>query len=274
MHRQAIHQAMIANIFILLIAGLGFAYIALNLYAFLRADGRIFPAPASSYQDDTGILKLKSRDGSPISAIYLPAESKGRLLLYSCGNAEDIGTVRPFLELFQQHGISVLTYDYPGYGTSGGRASEQACYAAIEAAYNYAVNELDYTPNQITLYGHSLGSGPSTWLAARKEVNGLILNGAFTSTFRVMTEVKLLLWDKFDNYARLPRINAPTLLIHGTEDTIIPFSHALKNWNRIRGPKEKLYVAGAGHSNLIELAGTEYWNAVISFINSNHHHSS
>lgn len=260
---------MIANISILLLASLCLAYAGLNAYALLRANALIFPVPPSSYEAGPDIVYLKSDQGTSIATYHLAANSpEGRLLIYSHGNGEDIGLARPFLELFQKRGISVLAYDYPGYGMSGGDPSERGCYAAINTAYEYAVTKLAYDPAKIVLYGRSLGSGPSTWLAERKQVGAIILDGAFTSTFRVLTEVKLLFWDRFDNYARLPNIRIPILLIHGSEDRTVPFSHALRNWNRIDGPKQKLFVEGARHSNVVEMAATEYWGTVLPFIQS------
>ncbi|MGZ0708623.1 alpha/beta hydrolase [Coraliomargarita sp. W4R53] len=260
------HKQMIANVSILLIASLCIVYAGINAYAALRAHDLIFPAPASSYQDDESIIKLMTRDGESISAYYLKAINSQRLLIYSHGNNEDIGSVRPFLEAIQQQGISVFAYDYPGYGTSSGTPSEAGCYAAIETSFKYVTETLDYAPEQITLYGRSLGGGPSTWLAERTNVSGLILDGAFTSTFRVITQVKLLPWDRFDNYARLPKIKCPTLIIHGTNDRTVPFKHALKNLRAITGSKHQLFVEGAGHGSRIKIAGADYWNMTIPFI--------
>lgn len=260
---------MIANLTILLVSCLCILYAGLNAYALIWADGLIFPAPLSSYQDDESIIKLRASDGETISAYHLPAEDPDRLLLYSHGNGEDIGTARPFLELFTRAGISVLAYDYPGYGTSSGRPSEAGSYAAIEAAYRHATETLGYRPEQITLYGRSLGSGPSSWLAEREPVAGLIFDGAFTSTFRVLTGHRLIPWDKFDNYARWPKIECPILIIHGTLDRTVPFSHALKNWNAVQGPKHRLFVEGAHHGNVVELAGRDYWDTVLTFIQGN-----
>ena len=257
---------MIANVFILLVSGLCIAYAGLNFYAAICANNLIFPAPPSSYLDNDQTLKLKASDGETISAYFLKADSSDRLLIYSHGNGEDIGQIRPLLQNFQQLGISVLAYDYPNYGTSTGQSSEFGTYAAIDVTFRYATETLGYSPKKIILYGRSLGSGPSTWLAEHELVAGLILDGAFTSTFRVMTGIKLLPWDKFDNYARLPNIKCPILMIHGTEDRVVPFTHALKNWTRIKGAKYKLFVQGAEHGDLIENANDDYWNIVRPFI--------
>jgi len=257
---------MIANVSILLLSTLCITYAGLNLYALVRADSLIFPVPTPSYEDNEAILKLSSSTGDLISAYYLEAKNSQRLLLYSHGNGEDIGSAKPFLEMFKQRGISVLAYDYPGYGTSSGAPTEAGCYAAIQAAYDYTTKELNYSPDQIVLYGRSLGSGPSTWLAAKQPTSGVILDGAFTSTFRVLTNVKLLTWDRFDNLARLPKIQQPFLLIHGTEDSVVPFTHAQKNWDAIQGPKFRLFVEGARHGNAIDIAGQTYWKSIIAFI--------
>jgi fermentation-respiration switch protein FrsA (DUF1100 family) len=103
-------------------------------------------------------------------------------------------------------------------------------------------------------------------LAENSPVDAIILDGTFTSTFRVMTGAKFLPWDRFDNYSRLPQIEHPVLLLHGTADRTVPFSHTQKNWEAIKGSKYRLLVDGAGHNDLIEIAGHEYWNLVMPFI--------
>ena len=85
-----------------------------------------------------------------------------------------------------------------------------------------------------------------------------------------MTRIKLFPSDKFDNFSRFKNIDCPILLIHGKMDRIIPFQHAEKNWKVLRGEKQKLWVEGAGHVNLPEVAGSLYWDTVESFIKQAH----
>ena len=257
---------MSASTFILFIVVGICVYAVACACAYFFSDLIIFPAPQASYQDGADILKLRSGDGETISAYYLEAEGAEKLLLYSHGNGEDIGSVRSFLENFRKHGIAVLAYDYPGYGVSTGRPSVAGCLASAQAAYSYAVEELGFAPGQITLYGRSLGSGPSCWLAERLPVGGLILEGAFTSTFRVVTRVKLLPFDKFDNLSRLSAIDCPMLLIHGERDFVVPFAHAKTNARALGDRAQTLWAPEAGHNNLVEIAGSRYWDAVIHFI--------
>lgn len=257
---------MITHIFIVSFIMLCIIYASGVLYAYLMADRLIFPKVIPSYQSHSKIITLDSSDGEKIAAIYLPVDTPEHLLLYSHGNGEDIGHIQPLLELFREHGIAVFAYDYPGYGLSSGQPSEAGVYAAADAAYQYITETLGYKPQQITLYGRSLGSGPSCWLAERYPVAGLIIDGGFSSTFRVMTKVSLLPWDKFNNLARLSTINAPILLMHGTLDRTVPFTHSLQNFAAIRGKKHNLWVEGAGHNDLIERADDKYWDTVLPFI--------
>lgn len=260
------HKQMIANISILLLFALGLAYLGGIVYAATFADDMIFPVVQPTYTDGPETFKLKASDGEVITATYLEAPGSTRLLLYSHGNGVDLGGIRSFLEAFQNQGISVLAYDYPGYGTSSGHGSEAGVYAAADATYEHATQTLGFAPEQITLYGRSLGSGPTCWLAERYPVDRLIIDGGFSSTFRVMTRVKVLPWDKFDNVARLRSIRCPVLIIHGTADETVPFNHAKQNWAVLTGEKHQLWVEGAGHNNLMEVAGRTYWDTVVPFI--------
>ena len=264
------HKQMIANLSILFLFALGLAYLGGMIYAATFADKMIFPEVPKSYVDGPETFKLKARSGANITATYLEAPGSRRLLLYSHGNAADLGMIRSDLETFQAAGISVLAYDYPGYGTSSDTASEAGVYAAADAAYTHATTTLNFAAEQITLYGRSLGSGPSCWLAERYPVDRIIIDGGFSSTFRVMTRVKVLPWDKFDNLARLRSIQCPVLIIHGTLDETVPFTHAKQNWAVLTGVKQKLWVEGAGHNNLREIAGQTYWDTVLPFIQAQH----
>ena len=253
-------------------------YLGLMSFAFFAADGMIFPEISPSYADGPHIFKLKAKDGESISATFLEAPGATSLMLYCHGNGEELGHLRPFLERFQQRGISILAFDYPGYGTSSGSASELGCYAATEAAYHYAIDSLSFSAQQITAYGRSLGGGPACWLAAHYPLRSLILDSTFTSTFRVITRRKLLPWDAFDNLAQLNKISCPILFIHGTKDQTVPFEHAKINFSRYQGHKAKLWIDGADHSDLYRIAGSTYTHCVVDFITqptstSDHAHS-
>jgi fermentation-respiration switch protein FrsA (DUF1100 family) len=243
-----------------------FAYAVLLVYAWLRSDQLIFLPPPSTYADGPEILKVHTPDGVILAARYLPHPSARYTLIYFHGNAEDLGYVEPFIrELRDRLGVSVFGWDYRGYGLSGGKPGEAATLRDAHTVLAYVTGTLGVPPERVILYGNSVGGGPAVEVAASHRVGGLILRSAFTSAFRVMTHVRILPFDKFNNLGKLPRVTCPVLVIHGTADEMIPFSHAQQLYAAAPGPKYRLWVEGAGHNDLLETAGEEYWKALHEF---------
>ena len=254
-------------IWILTIAGI--SYCGLMVFAWLFSGKMIFPVPTPQYTEDTfPLLRLPIDDNTEIAALYLPNEAAHYTLLYCHGNAEDLGSAKPLLEAFHKRGYAVFAFDYPGYGLSDGKPSEAGCFAAIAAAFHYLKIFHNCAAEQMILYGRSLGSGSAIYLASREPVAGLILDGAFSSTFRVVTRYQILPWDVFDNLARIDQVKCPILSIHGKRDRTVPFSHAVKLYEAARGQRFKLWVDAAGHNNLIEISGEDYWQAIDKFVES------
>lgn len=241
-------------------------YLALALAAWCLADPLIFPAPKANYTPDQFPLRLQTADGSTIQAHCLRGEPDQVLVLYSHGNAEDLGTIEDLITPFAIRGYSVLAYEYPGYGHSPGRASEKSTCQAAEAALQYALETLGFSHQRIVLYGRSIGSGPSLYLATRHPVGGVILEGAFVSVFRVVTRLPLFPGDRFPNLKRIRQLTCPVLLIHGRRDRTVPFWHGSALHRAARSPKYQLWIDDAGHNNIIEKAGARYWQAIAGFI--------
>ncbi len=241
-------------------------YLALNIFAFFYAERLIFLPRPKSYQDSLEILKLTTSSGEQISALYLPNPIATYTVLYSHGNAEDLGRVRQRLEHLKNLGVSVFAYDYRGYGTSQGKPSEQNAYEDMEAAYRYLTETLGISPSQIILYGRSLGSGTSVEIASRELIAGLILESPFTSTFRVITRIAIVPFDRFDNLRKIGTVRCPVLFLHGTQDRLIPLHHSETLLGQVRSPKRLLAIAGADHNDLLEIAGTQYDQAIQAFL--------
>ena len=250
---------------IILLSILCLTYILFGTFAIFFADRIIFPCPKPSYVDSEKIFKLTLENGQTISACHLKNPKAKYTILLSHGNGEDIGEMSPWTEPLKARGFSVFTYDYPGYGTSLGKPSEKHCYMSIDTAYKYLTETCDVAPQNIILYGRSLGSGPSTELAQRNKVGGIIYEGAFTSIFRVPMRIKLLPWDTFDNLSKINQIEAPVLFIHGSKDSTVPIWHGQKLFEYAKHPKSTLWVKGAGHNDIIEVAGEKYFASILAF---------
>jgi fermentation-respiration switch protein FrsA (DUF1100 family) len=249
-------------------AALAAGYILLLLYALLFADSMIFFPRAPSYRDTREIIKLRTADGTAISALYLADDGARFVLLYSHGNGEDIGDDLEYLRELHRAGFSVFAYDYHGYGTSQGRPSEQAVYRDIDAAYAYLVDSLGIPAGRIIAFGRSLGGAAAADLAARRPVAALVMESSFVTAFRVMTRVRLLPFDKFDNIGKIKRVRCPVLLIHGTDDRTISFWHGQALFKAANRPKRLVLIPGAGHNDLVQTAGSRYFQILNAFADS------
>ena len=241
-------------------------YVCVLLLGCSFSNSLIFHPPRARYQDTDEILKLTTDDGIQISAIHLPNPDATYTMLYSHGNAEDLGDIRSALERLGRLGLSIFAYDYHGYGTSGGKPSERNAYQDVNAAYDYVTQTLGIPPDRIIAYGRSLGGGLAVDLASRKPIAGLITEGAFVTAFRVVTRIPLLPIDKFRNISKIKQVRCPVLVIHGTKDKLISFWHGEKLFKEANEPKFSLWVDGAGHNDLPQIAGSKYDNAVKQFL--------
>jgi fermentation-respiration switch protein FrsA (DUF1100 family) len=242
-----------------------FVYIGLSIIAYFLADKIIFqPQGAFSVEKDS-IIRIETPNGERISAKFFPNPSAEFTILFSHGNAEDVFGATPFFEKLRDAGFNVFAYDYRGYGTSDGAASEQNAYEDAEAAYNYLVNNLKVPPERIIVHGRSLGAAVSIDLAARKPCAGLIAESAFVSAFRVLTRHTVFPFDKFKNLDKIERVKCPVLFIHGRKDEIIPFWHGETLYAAANEPKFSLWLDAARHNNVSSLGGKAYLQAIRDF---------
>lgn len=195
---------------------------------------------------------------------------------------------------------NIMAYDYSGYGKSttaasgngignkrnhahghGNRSnSNQPCeeyvYADIEAAYDYLLNTRKLKPEEIVLYGRSLGSGPSCYLASKtakagKSVAGVILQSPLLSAFRVAFNFRYtMIWDKFPNIDYAPNIRCPVFIVHGTQDEVVPFYHGQDLFLSLKQEwrAKPFWVMGAGHNNIEALLrpSGEFVDKLIEFL--------
>lgn len=257
----------IAHVTRLVLIALG-AYALVALFALIAAERMIFQPPPPSYASGAfplNIIPLGS--GDSLAVVYLPNERARYTILYSHGNAEDLGHTLPSLQALFHLGFGVISYDYRGYGASAtGPPTARKAIQDAEAVYQYAIGYLNLSPERLIFYGTSVGSGPAVHLAAVHRPAGLILQSAFTSTFRVITRVRLLPFDRFPNLIRLRDVRCPVLIIHGTRDFIVPWSHGKRLFSEAAEPKQALWVEGAGHNDVLQVGGPGYAAALAKFV--------
>jgi len=240
-------------------------YVALTALAASVVDGMLYFPDYASRKEPENVIRIPTADGGSVAAIYLPNPAAKHTLWFFHGNAEDLGSLEPFLHEMRARGYAVFAYDYPGYGVSTGRPNEKAIYAANAAAARYLQETLKVPLSRVILVGRSLGGGPATDLATREPVAGLVLQSTFMSVYRVMTRVRLLPFDQFENLRKIPRVKCPVLVMHGTADEVISFKHGEKLYAAATGKKSHLWIEGAQHNDFVSVAGERYWTALREF---------
>jgi fermentation-respiration switch protein FrsA (DUF1100 family) len=234
---------------------------------YFLSNGAIFlPPKPTKYIENNLTTFLPTSNQAEIASVYYKSDNSNKVILFSHGNAEDLSFSPIWAKYLNKLGLSVFAYDYQGYGLSSGKPSEKNTYDDIKAAYDHLINKLNYKPEQIILYGRSLGSGPTVDLASKVKVGAVILEAPFATAFTVVTHIKIIPFDKFANINKIKNIKAPILIMHGTKDGIISFKHGQKLFQAANEPKQFYPIKNAGHNDIIQVAGEGYWQAIVNFI--------
>jgi fermentation-respiration switch protein FrsA (DUF1100 family) len=193
-----------------------------------------------------------------------------RVVAYFHGNGEDLADSIPMVSLLRSLGVGVLAVEYPGYGVAGGRPSEQGAYAAGEAALRWLRSERGVDRDRVVLLGQSLGSGVAAELAKRGLGARLVLIAPFTSAGEMARRMVPLfparfVRYRFDTLAKAPTISMPVLIIHGTEDEVVPFAMG----QRLAGlfPQARFVpIWGGTHNDLLSMHPIVVRNALSPFL--------
>ncbi|KAF7109067.1 hypothetical protein CFC21_109388 [Triticum aestivum] len=199
------------------------------------------------------VLLLDTTRGTKVVAFYLRNPCARLTLLYSHGNAADLAQLYDlFVQLKVNLKVNLMGYDYSGYGASTGKPSEENTYADIEAVYQCLETEYGISQEELILYGQSVGSGPTLHLASRlPRLRGVVLHSAILSGLRVVCHVNFTFcFDIYKNVKKIKKVKCPVLVIHGTDDDVVNWSHGNELWKLAREPYDPLWIKGGGHCNL------------------------
>lgn len=198
---------------------------------------------------------LNSVAQARIHALWFRAPDSKGIVLYFHGNAGSLKRWGHYHAFFRQHHYDYFCIDYRGFGKSRGKRSETAMYRDAEEAYAFV--QKHYKPEQITLYGRSLGSTFACHLAARHSARKLLLETPFSSMrdlfygyFPFMPRWFFFRYH-FRNYENLQQTDCPVVVFHGDRDFVVPLSVARRLMSALKPHDEFVLVEGAGHNNLI-----------------------
>ena len=231
-------------------------------------------APPAAAQVIAGAqdVTLRTSDGLRLGAWLIrppPGPPDRRLaVLVAPGNAGNRLGRAPLAAALAGQGLTVLLVDYRGYGGNPGRPSEDGLARDVDAARSYLVDRAGFPAGRLLYYGESLGAAVVTALATRHAPAGLILRSPFTDLPAAGREhypflpVGLLARDRFPVRELIARITAPTLVVYGTADSIVPPAHSVAVAGRAAGPVRVVAVEGADHNDASLLNGDQLVTAI------------
>ena len=180
---------------------------------------------------------------------WISREDRRKTILFLHGNAGNISDRLDKINMFNRMGLNVLIIDYQGYGRSEGIPTEGGMYADAQAAYFFLTRDKGIAPDDIFLYGASLGGAAAVDVAAKNPVGGLILDSTFTSARDMARHIfpfvpTFLVKVKLDSHLKIKAVAAPKLFFHSKADDTVPYRFG-----------RKLYEAAAGKKKFVDIEG-------------------
>lgn len=214
-------------------------------------------------------IQLTTKDNINLSAWFVPAQDNNSIgqgvILFCHGNGGNISNRLSYLPIFKDLGFATFLFDYRGYGKSEGQPSEVGTYQDVEAVWQYLTQERKIPSQRIIIYGESLGGAIASYIAQTTATKnpqnspaGLILASTFTSISDRAAElypflpIRLLSKFSYNSIERLPKIKIPMLIIHSTDDEIIPFHHGEKNFQVANIPKKLVKLRGDHNGSFLD----------------------
>lgn len=218
------------------------------------------------YQD----IWITTEDDVRIHGWWIGAPEHETQVLFLHGNAGNISHRLDRLASLGKIPARFLLLDYRGYGQSEGKPSEKGLYKDAHAAYQYLLDQ-GTSPDKLVVFGESLGGAVAIDLASTKKVGRLIAESTFTS-LRDMANI-VMPWvpsafvsNGFQSIEKLSKVHVPLLIIHGTNDSIVPFEMGKKLYENAKTPKKFFEVPGADHNDVYVVGGDPYRQKITRFI--------
>ena len=221
-------------------------------------------------------MRTTTDDGVSIFGWFLPAVGRSPLAVILChGNAGNISNRLTKARLLRGLGLSVLLFDYRGYGRSDGSPSELGTYRDAEAAYRFLTETKRLPADRIVIYGESLGAAVALELALRHPARALILESPFTSVADMSREllpylpIGKLLHYRYDNLSKIGSLRMPLLVLHSPQDDVVPFKMGRRLFEAAPDPKRFFELRGDHNQGFLD-AGEAYPKAVAAFLATIH----
>ncbi len=249
------------------------AYVFQRRLVYLPSDGPV--PPAARVLSGAEDVRLTTADGLTLGAWFVPAghPDLGRTVLVANGNGGDRSLRADLAAALRDRGLSVLLFDYRGYGGNPGDPTEDGLALDVRAARDHLVDDRRIPQDRLIYYGESLGGGVVTELATEHPPAGLLLRSPFTGLPDVAAEhypflpVGMLLKDRFPVVEHVRRIHVPTTVVYGSADSIVPAEQSRAVAAAAAGETTTVEVRGADHNDAVLLDGKLLVDAVVDLAN-------
>lgn len=255
--------AVVAIAAVLYLAAAGYLYVFQRDYVF--KPGGTLASPAEKGLPDMQVVTIEARDRVALTGWYQPAKDGLPTVLYFHGNAGNIsGRANRFAQIVAS-GYGVLAVSYRGYPGSGGRPSEKRLARDGRTIFDW----LSQRAPVIVIHGESLGTGVAVQVAATREARALVLEAPYTAALDMARAAypwiptRFLMRDPFLSREYIKDVEEPVLIVHGTEDRVVPFAQGEELFKLAHEPKAMDVKTGAGHSDLWDYG---LWADVLAFL--------
>ena len=211
-------------------------------------------------------VSLRTADGVTLAAWHVQTAHPQALVVLFHGNAGTIADRLPHAAAFASRSVDTFLFDYRGYGASEGRASEAGLYLDGAAAAVWASD----AEVPVIFYGESVGAAIAIETALHHAPQLLVIQSAFTSLRELIAYGiplgRFISPNTFRNGRKVPKLQVPVLVVHGSDDDMIPPSMGKSLFDAITGPKDRLVVDGAGHNDVFARAGDAITTKMLDFV--------
>lgn len=237
-------------------------YLIICLLLMIFEERLVFPAPDPESANwspanlDFQNIEFKAEDNIKLHGWLVEHSDPQAYILFMHGNGEDVARLAPMLRDYRERfQATIFAFDYRGYGKSEGSPNEAGILLDAEAALQKFTSLTGAQPNQIVLYGRSLGGGVAVHLAGSKGAKALVLERTFSHMVDAAAQlywwapVRLLMRNRFDSLSRIGGYEGPVLQSHGDRDRLIPIENGQELFVACRSnEKQFITLRGVGHN--------------------------
>lgn len=242
------------KVLILLVIGLGAVYLVFFAFLyFYQRDllffrGRFRDMRPDAYQTAT----VTEPDNTRLTVWEISPIGRAPVIVFFYGNAGTLSDFTAVGRRLHDEGYGILLASYRGYDGNSGSPSEEGLMDDARAI----LKSLPRDHGPVVLWGQSLGSGVAARMAAEGRANALILQSPYTAVVDVAARrfpvypVRWVMKDRFDTFSLAPKIRVPVLILHGTEDDVVPFDMGETLSRRFGTQARFIPIPGRGHNDL------------------------